>query len=139
MADRAREVVERILRAGRDGDVEAFVKLMAPEGYIEWPFRPAGVPGRVQGRADVRRHLVEAAGTLVTFDEYRDVVIHETLDPEVIVVEYDAVGTLVASGAPFAQTVIAVFRVRDGLVVSYRDYINPLPLMEALADGAGER
>ncbi|GAA3781475.1 nuclear transport factor 2 family protein [Micromonospora maritima] len=139
MAGRAREVVERILRAGREGDVEAFVELMAPEGYIEWPFRPAGVPGRVRGRADVRRHLTEAAGTLVTFDEYRDLVIHETLDPEVVVVEYDAVGTLVASGAPFAQTVIAVFRVRDGLVVSYRDYINPLPLIEALTGGAGDR
>ncbi|WP_253866450.1 hypothetical protein [Micromonospora sp. WMMA2032] len=49
MAGRAREVVERILRAGRKGDVEAFVELMAPEGYIEWPFRPAGVPGRVRG------------------------------------------------------------------------------------------
>ncbi|WBC15958.1 nuclear transport factor 2 family protein [Micromonospora sp. WMMA1998] len=139
MADRAREVVERILRAGRDGDVEAFVALMAPEGYIEWPFRPAGVPGRVRGRADVRRHLIETAGTLITFDEYRDVVIHETLDPEVVVVEYEAVGSVVATAEPFEQTVIAVFRVQDGLVVSYRDYINPLPLMEALTGGAGNR
>jgi ketosteroid isomerase-like protein len=39
----------------------------------------------------------------------------------------------VATGAAFEQTVIAVFRVQDGLVVSYRDYINPLPLMEARA------
>jgi len=30
-------------------------------------------------------------------------------------------------------TVIAVFRVRNGQIVSYRDYINPLPLAEALA------
>jgi hypothetical protein len=29
--------------------------------------------------------------------------------------------------------VIAVFRVQNGQVMSYRDYINPLPLMEALA------
>ncbi|WFE40349.1 nuclear transport factor 2 family protein [Micromonospora sp. WMMD998] len=139
MTASSREVVDRVLRAGREQDVEAFVASMAPDGYIEWPFRPAGVPGRVRGRAEIRRHLTETAGTLITFDEHRDVVTHETTDPEVVVVEYQAVGTVVATGAPFEQTVIAVFRVRDGQVVSYRDYINPLPLMAALAGGAGER
>ncbi|MFG1866693.1 nuclear transport factor 2 family protein [Micromonospora arborensis] len=33
--------------------------------------------------------------------------------------------------------VIAVFRVRDGQILSYRDYINPLPLLEALASITG--
>ncbi|MCZ7437602.1 nuclear transport factor 2 family protein [Micromonospora sp. WMMC241] len=131
----SREVVERVLRAGREQDVEAFVALMAPEGYIEWPFRPAGVPGRVQGHAELRRHLTEAANALVTIDEHRDLVLHESTDPEVVVVEYEAHGTVVATGAPFEQTVIAVFRVRDGLVVSYRDYINPLRLLAALDEG----
>jgi ketosteroid isomerase-like protein len=51
----------------------------------------------------------------------------------VIIVEYEAHGTVIPTGAPFEQTVIAVIRVRDGLVVSYRDYLNPLPLMEAYA------
>ncbi|MFG1674518.1 nuclear transport factor 2 family protein [Micromonospora sp. NPDC049282] len=128
----SREVVERVLRAGREQDVEAFVALMAPEGHIEWPFRPAGVPGRVQGHAELRRHLTETANALVTIDEHRDVVLHESTDPEVVVVEYEAHGAVVATGAPFEQTVIAVFRVRDGLVVSYRDYINPLRLLAAL-------
>jgi ketosteroid isomerase-like protein len=55
----------------------------------------------------------------------------------VVIVEYDALGTVVATGAPFRQTVIAVFRVRNGQIVSYRDYINPLPLAEARASLAG--
>jgi uncharacterized protein len=71
-----REIVEQLLRAGREQDVDTVVGLMAPDGYIEWPYRPP---------------------------------------------------------AAFHQTVIAVFRVQDGQVQSYRDYINPLPLMEALA------
>ncbi|MFI6128330.1 nuclear transport factor 2 family protein [Micromonospora sp. NPDC051141] len=133
MAPLSREVVERILRAGREQDVETFVGLMAPDGYLEWPFRPPGVPGRVQGRAAIRRHLTETAGSLVTVDEHRDMVLHESTDPEVVVVEYEAHGTVVATGAPFTQTVIAVFRVREGRIESYRDYINPLPLMAALA------
>jgi ketosteroid isomerase-like protein len=109
---------------------------MAPDGYIEWPFRPPGLPARVQGRPEIHRFLTEAAKALVSFDEHRNVVLHETTDPEVIIVEYEAHATVVTSGAPFKQTVIAVFRVRDGQILSYRDYLNPQLLAEALAAGA---
>jgi ketosteroid isomerase-like protein len=137
MAGTSREIVEQVLQAGRELDFDTFVGLMAPDGYLEWPYRPPGVPARVQGRTEIRRHLTAAADAFITFDEYRDVVMHETTDPEVIIVEYDAHGIVVATGAPFRQTVIAVLRVRNGQILSYRDYINPLPLMEALAGTTG--
>jgi ketosteroid isomerase-like protein len=111
-------------------EVDAFVELMSADGYIEWPYRPPGVPARIQGREEIRQHL-QTAGGFIRFDEYRNVILHETTDPAVVIVEYAAHGSVVATGAPFRQTVIAVFRVVDGQVVSYRDYINPLPLLEA--------
>ena len=129
----AREIVEQVLRVGREVDIDGLANLMAPDGCIEWPFRPAGVPGKLQGREEIRAFLTEAAKGFVRFTEFRDVVLHETADPEVVIVEYNAVGTVLDTGAPFRQTVIAVFRVRNDLVLSYRDYINPLPLAEALA------
>jgi ketosteroid isomerase-like protein len=109
------------------------VSLFAPDGYIEWPYRPAGIPGRVEGREQIRAFLTAQANGLVRFDEYRNTVIHETTDPEVVIIEYDAHGTVIPTGAPFHQTIIAVLRIRDGLVVSYRDYLNPLVLAEVLA------
>ena len=133
----SRETVGQMLQAGRNLDIDTFVALMAPDGYIEWPYRPPGVPARLQGRTEIHRYLNEAAKAFIRFDEYRDVVIHETTDPEVIIVEYEAHGTVVKTGAPFRQTVIAVFRVRNGQILSYRDYINPLPLAEALASVSG--
>jgi ketosteroid isomerase-like protein len=139
MSGTAREIVERLLRAGREVDINTFVGLMAPEGYLEWPYRPPGVPARVEGRTAIRRHLTEAAEAFITIDDHRNVVIHESLDPEVVIVEYDAHGRVVRTGAPFEQTVIAVFRVRDGQVLSCRDYLNPLPLLEALAGAQGAR
>ncbi|MFI7306583.1 nuclear transport factor 2 family protein [Micromonospora aurantiaca] len=133
MAATAREVVEQILRASREQDTERFVNLFAPEGYIEWPYLPAGIPGRVDGRDQIREFLTAQADGLVKFDEYRNTVIHETTDPEVAIVEYEAFGTVVPTGAPLHQTIIAVLRIRDGLVLSYRDYLNPLVLAETLA------
>lgn len=131
MTATSREVVEQVLRAGREMDTETFVSLIAPEGYIEWPYRPPGIPGRVAGREQIREFLTGQG--LVRFEEYRNTVIHETTDPEVVIVEYDAHGTVIATGAPLHQVIIAVLRIRDGLVVSYRDYLNPLVLAETLA------
>jgi uncharacterized protein len=133
MTATAREAVERTLRASREQDTETFVSLFAPDGYVEWPYRPAGIPGRVQGRDQLREFLTGQANGLVRFDEYRNTVIHETTDPEVVIVEYEAHGTVLATGAPLHQTIIAVLRIRDGLVASYRDYLNPLVLAETLA------
>jgi ketosteroid isomerase-like protein len=129
----SREVVEHLLRASRAQDTDTFVDLIAPDGYIEWPYLPAGMPSRVQGRERIREFLTAQASALVRFDEYRNTVIHETTDPEVVIVEYDAHGTVIPTGAPLHQTIIAVLRIRDGLVVSYRDYLNPLVLAETLA------
>jgi ketosteroid isomerase-like protein len=129
----ARQIVEKVLHAGREMDIEGLLSLMAPDGWIEWPFRPAGVPGKLQGRDEIRAFLTGSAQGFVRFTEHRDVVIHETTDPEVVIVEYEALGTVLKTGAPYRQTVIAVLRVRNDLVLSYRDYLNPLPLAEALA------
>lgn len=133
MTATSREVVEQILRTGREQDTETFASLMAPDGYIEWPYRPAGMPGRLEGREQIREFLAQQAKGFVRFDEYRNTVIHETTDPEVVIVEYDAHGTVIPTGAPLHQTIVAVLRIRDGLVVSYRDYLNPLVLAETLA------
>lgn len=137
MTATSREVVEQVLRAGREMDTDTFVSLIAPDGYVEWPYHPAGIPGRVEGREQLREFLTNQATGLVRFDEYRNTVIHETTDPEVVIVEYDAHGTVIPTGAPLHQTIIAVLRIRDGLVVSYRDYLNPLVLAETLANVPG--
>jgi ketosteroid isomerase-like protein len=130
----SREIVERALWAGRDLDVEALVALMAPDGYIEWPYRPPGAPARVQGHAEIRAHLTRVAEGFIRFDDYRNVVIHETTDPDAVIVEYDVHATVLTTGAALDQSVIAVFRLENGQIRAYRDYINPLPLLDAYGE-----
>ncbi|MCK9895797.1 nuclear transport factor 2 family protein [Frankia sp. AgB32] len=136
MAAPAREVVEQILRAGRDLDAETLLALMASDGYIEWPYRPAGVPARLRGHAEIRAYLASAAKAPIRWNEFVDVVMHETVDPEVVIVEYEGHGTVTTTGAPYLQNVIAVFRVRAGRIISWRDYFNPLALAAARVDAS---
>jgi ketosteroid isomerase-like protein len=57
--------------------------------------------------------------------------IHETQDPEVIVAEFDYAGTVIASGEPFRVPCVFVLRVRDGLIVESRDYIDHVGMARA--------
>jgi uncharacterized protein len=54
-----------------------------------------------------------------------NVTIHETADPEVIVAEFEYQGTT-ETGEPYALPAIFVMRVRDGEIVSSRDYHDHL-------------
>jgi hypothetical protein len=52
--------------------------------------------------------------------------IHETTDPEVIVAEFEYQGTAAETGEEFALPGVFVMRVRDGEIVSSRDYVDHL-------------
>jgi ketosteroid isomerase-like protein len=128
----SREIVERMLQAGLERDYATFVDLMAPDGHIEWPYHPSGAPVRVEGQEAIREFLRAADRVPIRFTEHRGLVIHETTDPAVVIVEYQAVGMVTGSGAPFEQRLIAVFTIHDGRIVSYRDYLDPMKLAAVL-------
>lgn len=121
-----REVVTRFLRASVDGGL---ADMYAPDVVIEIPFAPPGIPQRSQGREELRARFKAAEGVL-RWERTDNVLIHETADPEVVIVEYDIHGSLVASGRSIVSSYIMVVRVRDGLIVHSRDYGNPMGMEE---------
>lgn len=106
---------------------------LADDVVIEAPFAPPGHPRRVEGRDQVlARYGPQRAAFPARFEEVRNVVIHDTADPEVIVVEYELAGTVLATGRQAAAGFIAVLRVRDGKTVLWREYQNVLAIAQAL-------
>jgi ketosteroid isomerase-like protein len=69
----------------------------------------------------------------IAFEEFRDVVIHETADPEVIVAEYAVVASLPGSGRRASAAFAVVLRARDGRIVHWREYQDRAAIAEALA------
>jgi hypothetical protein len=127
-----RDVLDRAFTAAVEHGPAAFADLFAVDGALEYPFAPTGIPRRLQGREQVRAHLAgRQSAALLRFQGHRSTAIHQTHDPEVIVAELELHGTVVATGRPVVLPSIAVLRVRDGEIVSYRDYYNPLAPAEA--------
>ncbi len=106
---------------------------IAEDVVVEWPFAPGG-PKRIVGREEFLAFAVPSRSALpVRFDEFRNVVVHETLDPEVAIAEYEVVATHLESGRQLSAPFVMVLRVRDEQIVLCREYQNPLAMAEAMA------
>ncbi|MFI0407234.1 nuclear transport factor 2 family protein [Actinomadura sp. 3N508] len=123
------------LRLLLDGDIPGWVGLWAEDGVMEFPFAPPGWPERLEG-ADAIAAYMRAYPDHIDMQEFTER-IHETAAPDTIVVEMRGIGRLVKNRAPFDMTYIAVVAIKDGRIVSYRDYWNPLVALEPGADFAG--
>ena len=62
----------------------------------------------------------------------RNIAVHQSTDPEVIVAEWDYDGLVTTTGRSFQVSNIQVSRVRNGQIVASRDYHNHLVLAEVL-------
>jgi ketosteroid isomerase-like protein len=134
-----REVFDRVLRALQDVQIDVYVDLFAADATFELPFAPPGVPRRIDGREAISMFIRSGAERLRAAPpqwRFRSVVVHETVDPEVIVTEFEVHG--VSAGTPHQFSNLQVMTVREGEIVSLRDYWNPLdrPEIAALADQA---
>jgi ketosteroid isomerase-like protein len=109
---------------------ETFVQMFAEDGVMEFPYALPS-PRRLEGREALAAHLAYLA-RLVELLSVSDVVKHETADPEVFIVEFASSGRAVATGEPFEQRYISVIRVRDGHIVHYKDYWNPLAILRTM-------
>lgn len=123
-----RDVILAAQRAIQDGDVEGFVSLFAADAVLEFPHSAeASLPPRIQGRESIG-HMVSAIRDRFQgrqFHTVENLAMHETTDPEVVVVEIEARGDGAGAGE-YRMADIQVWRVRDGLVRSVRDYLGTL-------------
>ncbi|HEU0031198.1 MAG TPA: nuclear transport factor 2 family protein [Kofleriaceae bacterium] len=131
-----REVFDRAHALVRSYDI-GYVDCFAPDGVLVCPFAPPGFPRRTEGRDAIRALLApryaaaRASGRRIA--EYRHVVVHDTADPEVIVVEFEAIGIERDGTTRYALPFIQVIRVRDGAIVEQRDYFDALAMTPRLA------
>ncbi|MBF8190187.1 nuclear transport factor 2 family protein [Nonomuraea sp. K274] len=129
MTERARrtaaELFAESLRLLLAKDMIGYAGLWAVDGVIEFPFASAGYPARLEGRAAVEDYLRDYPG-LLDVREITERTVHETTDPDVVVAEFEAAGTVVATGRAYRMRYVAVVTARDGEIVRYLDYWSPL-------------
>jgi ketosteroid isomerase-like protein len=134
-----RETAELLLRTIVEGSREELADLYAPDVRIVNVWAPGG-RSTTEGR-EVMRARMAGTAKLWSFESVGDVALHETADPEVVILEYRVNGRITASGQAFSLGFVSILRIIDGLIANARDYSNPeetnalMPLLEAASAG----
>jgi uncharacterized protein len=132
MSRTPREIAEQVRRMVA-GEAVEFADLFAEDGVLAYPFALPGQPAELLGRDAIRNFFADRAARRDTFViEGVESVIRQTDDPEVVVTEITHHGWSKATNEPYRHLALGVIRVRDGLIVHYDDYMNPIAVARLL-------
>ena len=126
MSRSPREVAGEVRRMVA-GEGVVFADLFAPDGVLAYPFALPGQPRELLGRDAIRAYFGAMGQQRRLFSmEGVEALVRETDDPEVVVTEITHHGWSHVTDAPYRFTALGVIRVRQGEIVRYDDYMDPI-------------
>ena len=125
-----REVAEQVRRMVA-GEAVSFADLFAADGVLAYPFQLPGHPAELRGRDAIRAYFAGRSRDMLVMEGV-EALVRETDDPEVVVTEITHHGWSKATSAPYEHKALGVIRVRDGQIVRYDDYMNPIAVAQLL-------
>jgi ketosteroid isomerase-like protein len=125
----AQAMVDRLLQATNDHDVDGVAECFAEDYENETPAHPAR---SFRGRAQVRRNWEQIFAFV---PDLRADVTRSAADGETVWTEWDMTGTR-RDGTPHHMRGVVVFGVRDGVAQWARLYLEPVDQDAATVDDA---
>jgi ketosteroid isomerase-like protein len=124
-------VLEAFFQALIDKDMDAWHDLWVDDAVNEFPFAPPNYPTRLEGKDAIREYMKDFPANIDVLGVPM-MKVHQTLDPNVVIMESQIEGRAVATGGPYNMRYICVIEFRDGKISRYVDYWNPLEVASAL-------
>lgn len=119
--------VESAFAAIGRGDAEGQLANYVDDLELQFPFTDP--PKAVRGKAEALPYLTGAFGVF-RFELTIDDVI-ACIDPDRLVIEAHSTGTYLPTGAAYVNTYVIVFRFRDGLIATQREFFDPTQAMRS--------
>ena len=120
------DVLARRSQLIRNGDADGFAALFAPDAVIESSFAgPPGTPVRLTGREAIREYSRQVMASPLRLEDFGVAELYQTQDPEVVITEMRAKGTVTTTGRSFTTTSVQIIRIREGHIVHSRDFADP--------------
>jgi uncharacterized protein len=116
-------------------DADGFAALFASDAVIESSFAgPPGTPVRLEGREAIREYSRRVMASPLRLEDFEVAELYQTQDPEIVITEMRAKGTVTTTGRPFTTTSVQILRIREGHIVHSRDFADPRILEDAIGD-----
>jgi len=114
-------------------NMETWHDLLHDELVLEFPYASyIGMPDRVVGKKKCVSYL---SNVMKNFSglEFEDVIINGTEDPNKLIVEYNG-NCKTPTGVSYKQIYATVQKFKDGKMILFREFWNPMAITEAFGD-----
>lgn len=112
-------------------DIKGWSLLSADDVVAEFPFAPKGSPRRLEGRAALYEYLRNYP-SVINLRSIPHLRLYSTNDPNVAIAEWSASGEVLTNGNAYEMTYATFVTFKDGLIVNYREYWDPLAFTQAM-------
>ena len=112
-------------------DMKGWSELCDENVVAEFPFAPEGSPARIEGRNALYEYLRNYP-SVIDVREIPRLKTYSTDDPDVAIAEWSASGKVIGNGNPYEMRYATFVTFRDGLIVNYREYWNPMAFLNAM-------
>jgi uncharacterized protein len=127
-AEFARKFIE-LMATGKDYDT--WGPMLTEDAEFLRPFLPPGLPKRIKGRIEWVNTMRESSKVIKEF-RWIDLDLHNTDEPDVVYGTSKSSVDLV-DGRYYENEYVLIVKFEDGFIKEYREYLDPLPVMEAFA------
>lgn len=110
-------------------DVQAWVDLFAEDAVVEFPYAST-TPGRLEGKAAIYNYIKDVPAQMRDL-VFTNVRIYSTLNPDVLFAEVHGEADIVSTGLHYQQDYVMRLETKEGKIIHYREYWNPVPALEA--------
>ena len=124
-------MLRRVLGKRLRPEVETFPDMFAVDGVLEYPFAPPGLNTPIVGRDAIVANF-QRLRMLLRVDSVAGVSEIKVNDLDMVVLEFSGRGEGVITRELYEQRYIVVIRLQNGNIVHYKDYWNPIALLQAI-------
>ena len=129
------DIFHRMLDALGAKRFDEFESLLDPEIHCEWPYVVMqGFPTEMRGARRLRDMLEVSLRTFAPY-AYTVAQLHDLADPNALIVEYTSHSTYYPRHVPYSNRYVGYFGFRTNRICQWREYVNPLVVLEALGPG----
>ena len=122
-----------IVRQGLAGRVDGshYFDTIADNAVFEYRYIFPGWPQRLDGR-EALMALYAGYGNNIRLHGADGLVVHQSQDARVVILEYDVHGRIMRTGASYDNRFISVVTIGNRKIVRWRDYMDSLTAMTAI-------